>query len=292
MAVTPRGANKVKVYKRAHKQVVGTRKRIGDGARKKTSKAGRLVFLSAIRWGLLFKVSVVSTFIYMAGWQVNWSGISDRVQAAVNKPVANVMVKGEFKYLEQNDIQALVVEHIHGNFADIDLGSLRQSLQTNPWVKSASVQRVWPDGLEIVVTEQKPIARWGKDGMINNEGDYLLVGDNSPLASLPVLYGPETHKQQITRTYLDMTEMLTSYDLSLVGIHVDATLSWRVTLNNEMEIVFGQYDVLTKLRNFTLVYDQKLRTVSEQVVRVDMRYDNGMAVAWSDKTQTELQASR
>lgn len=291
MAVTQRGANKVKVYKRMHKQAVGTPKRVPKGTRKKKVPSGRKN-LFAVQWGLFLKACVVGVLIYAVGWQVDWKGISDRVQAAVNKPVANVMVKGEFKYLEKNDIQALVVEHIEGNFADINLDSLRQSLQINPWVKSASVQRVWPDGLEIVVVEQKPIARWGREGMINNEGAYLSVGDNSQLASLPVLYGPEAHKQQITRTYLDMTEMLTSYNLSLVGIHVDATLSWRVVLNNQIELVFGQYDILTKLRNFTLVYDQKLRTVSEQVVRVDMRYDSGMAVAWGDETQTELQASR
>jgi len=289
-----RGAKKIEKYQRAHTRSSGRTRSSSAVSRKGASKkkSGNTSLWARIRWGLLLKLATITAAIYIAVWQVNWQSLQARVDAAVNKPVSSIAVEGEFRFLSQKEIRDLVLKHIDGNFADINLVSLQDSLKANPWVKTANVKRVWPDGLQITVFEQKPIARWGDSGVINNEGLYLSTGDNSQLAHLPLLYGPDNQKKQITRTYLDMTEMLASRKLTLAGVHVDDTLSWRVVLDNGMELVFGQYQVLTKLRNFILVFDQKLRAVSDQVVTVDMRYDSGMAVSWRAQAQEDLQVSR
>ncbi|WP_185235849.1 cell division protein FtsQ/DivIB [Teredinibacter franksiae] len=246
----------------------------------------------SIPWALLLKGVCFSTLLAFGIWKIDWLAISNKVQQQVNKPVANVSVKGEFTHLSQSDLQALVTAHIQGNFMQVDIEDLRANLHTNPWVQAVRVQRVWPDGLSIDVREQKPIARWNSTAFISNEGEVITIGDNSHLAYLPLLAGPVKQSSLITRTYLDMTEMLASRNIGLTGIDVDATHAWRIKLSNGIEIVFGQYDVLNKLRNFLLVFDQKLRGVSEKIVRVDMRYDSGMAVAWNKDTESDLQASR
>jgi|GEM_PF-852565 len=242
-------------------------------------------------WRLGKYVSLVSVTAVLI-WGVDWTSLGRRVEALANRPVANIAVKGEFNYLAKQHVQSLVMEHISGNFVNVDLAGLRANLQNHPWVKSASVQRVWPDGLSIDVVEEKPIARWGRGGFINNEGRIIEVGLSEALVDLPLFSGPEEQNQQITRTYLDMTEILASRNIGILGITVDETLSWKMLMDNNIEIAFGQYEVLAKLRNFILVYEQKLAGLSSTIARVDMRYESGMAVAWRDSNSVELQASR
>jgi Cell division septal protein len=160
------------------------------------------------------------------------------------------------------------------------LVDLQLRLQIEPWVKSASVQRSWPDGLLIEVNEEKPIARWADDAFISNEGAVIVIDENVSLSHLPRLAGPLNESLAITRTYLEMTELFASRKLVLTGVNVDETMAWSISLKNGIEIVFGQYDVLTKLRNFLLVYDTNLQPDIGRVKRVDMRYESGMAVAW------------
>jgi len=211
---------------------------------------------------------------------------------AVNKPVSNITVKGQFHFLEKNDIEQLVLSQIDGKFLEVDLQQLRLSLESEPWVKQAEVQRIWPDGLFIEIQEQTPVARWRDSGFINNLGDVVDISDNSRLANLPLFSGPEAQRLQVARTYLEVTEMLRRRGFELQGVNVDATLAWQITLKSGVELVFGQYDVMDKLRSFLVVYEEHLQALGKSIRRVDMRYEKGMAVAWRGGPEEELQASR
>ncbi|WP_075185862.1 cell division protein FtsQ/DivIB [Teredinibacter haidensis] len=284
----------VKKHNSKGERVYGSKRKRSDGRVKSKGavkkRKNMSVFFSAVRWGLWLKGMAVCGAFYLLAVYVDWWSLSNKAQALVNKPIANVVVKGEFTCLEKGTVQRMVVDHINGNFVGINLAELRSSLEKNAWVQSASVQRLWPDGLQIDVREQRPIARWGNSSFINHEGAVIGIGRNDQLVHLPQLSGPMEQSRQITRTYLDMTEMLSSHGMALVGIHVDPTLSWEVKLTSGVEIVFGQYEVLTKMRNFLLVYDTKLKADIQEVSRVDMRYESGMAVAWRDQVLASVKA--
>ncbi len=267
------------------------KKRIGKGASRKAQEKSPVVKMLAILGRYLSGVAMVSV-LFLGMMQVDWSMWGDKVQALVNKPVSNVLVKGEFNYLQKDSIKALVSKEISGNFVDIDLDGLQASLIREPWVQRVNVQRVWPDSLSIEVFEEVPIARWRNSGFINNEGEVVEIKDNLQLSHLPLFSGPNGRSEEITRTYLEISEMLKSRGFELKGINVDETLAWQVFLSNGTEVIFGQHDVLTKLRNFLLVYDEQLQTLRDSIARVDMRYSNGMAVLWRDSGARSLQVSR
>lgn len=251
------------------------RTRSGRGA---TRSGGAGVKFSIPGWFFraVFYVGVCAFIGIKAPWGEYWN----KVQHIANKPLANITIQGEFNYLSRDKIQKVVEEHMEGDFVDMDLKKIKASIERHPWVERVSLKRIWPDSMVIDVVEQKPIARWGKSGFINQYGEIIEIGENAMLAHLPVLYGAENNSREITSTYLGMAEALSGRGLMLSGIQVDSTLSWEIVLNKDFLVALGREDILERLRRFLDIYQHQMGEEKHKLKRVDMRYDSGMAVEW------------
>ena len=62
----------------------------------------------------------------------------------IDKPLTNVMIGGNFTYLETAELSELVDEEIDGGFLSVDLNRLSEVLREHPWVDEVSVRREWP----------------------------------------------------------------------------------------------------------------------------------------------------
>ena len=70
--------------------------------------------------------------------------------------VEHVTVKGN-RYLSQGEVLALL-DRMHGeNILEIDLEAHRRRLLTSGWVRGATLRRLLPSTIEVVVTERKPV---------------------------------------------------------------------------------------------------------------------------------------
>src|ERR1051325_9443404 len=58
------------------------------------------------------------------------------------------------------EIKAAARAHIRGNFFAVSPAEVRAGLEALPWVRRASVRRVWPDRLEVTLEEHVAFARW------------------------------------------------------------------------------------------------------------------------------------
>jgi cell division protein FtsQ len=79
-----------------------------------------------------------------------------------------------------------------------DLGAMRDRLLALPWVKDASIQRRWPDRLQIRIVERQPAALWQHKGrlrLIDAEGVVLPAPDLAIFAALPLLVGEGARTQ-------------------------------------------------------------------------------------------------
>jgi cell division protein FtsQ len=56
-------------------------------------------------------------------------------------------------------------------FLSVDLDNLRAALESIPWVDRARVERSWPNGVRVFITEHVAVARWGEDGLMNTRGE-------------------------------------------------------------------------------------------------------------------------
>lgn len=236
----------------------------------------------------LIRMFLLVSLLTVSGWvasTVDWHAGYDRVRQVVSRPIHNVDVQGEFRFLDVQAIHAQIEQQREDGFVRVNLRQIKKQIEKVAWVESVSISRVWPDGIAIKIKEQKPIARWGDTGFINQYGDIVNALQVDELSHLPVLFGAEKQSGEITRTYLEVAELLAAKGVNLRGLYVDEKRSWTLHLNNDIEIILGREDVIQKLRNFVYVYEKKLQQHASEIARIDLRYRSGLAVRWKAKEE-------
>ena len=201
----------------------------------------------------------------------------------LDKPITKVSIEGEFKYLDHQELAELVNSQIQGGFITIDLKAMSHVLHQHPWVADVSVQRQWPTFLKINVIEEVPIARWGDDAFLNQLGDKLIIEDNSHLANLPLMTAEFGSSSDVMKQYQRLTDLLLPTGLQLSKLKLDRLGAWQLETSNGIQIVLGRNKVGDKIRRLVVVWESELSNQSAKIKTIDLRYPNGLAVAWKDR---------
>ncbi len=230
------------------------------------------------RPGLIRRVMLFGTVLTLciAGLlklQPQWQQLMDR-------PVASVIVEGEFKFVSRETIVNHVEPQLQQGFLQLSLQALKLQLQKMPWVDSVAVGRRWPDQLVINVSEHRAIARWGDQAILNQRGEVVTIGSHESVMSLPLLSGDLSQSELILQRYQDLSKLLRKRHLEIAELHRDASRAWRLRLLPDMQIEIGRGQVMEKMQRFVQVYDRVLASKQTQIEGVDIRYKNGLAVRW------------
>ena len=238
---------------------------------------------NADRWsrrlvGLVLIVGALGLALYF---------VAEPVAELVDRPLASVMVEGDFHYISKERAMALISAEINEDFLQLDLMRMKTALENEPWVEHAALARRWPDALEVRITEEQPIARWGTDGFLNQRGELVQVDNIDALAALPLLQGSAADASKIMQQYQDLSQLLRSRGLDVIELKCDSKKSWRLMLKGDVEVAIGRDQVMEKMRRFMTVYDQHLSEVWQDVTAIDVRYTNGVAVQWSPDSEAK-----
>ena len=134
----------------------------------------------------------------------------------------------------------------------------------------------------VEVIEEVPIARWGEQGFLNRLGDELNITDNSTLESLPVLRADYGTSEEMMQHYQLLAELLLPTGLKLIEMQRDHMGAWRVETDEGIELVLGRDKIGEKIKRLALVWQSGLNKQLKQIKTIDLRYPNGLAVAWKD----------
>jgi cell division protein FtsQ len=213
--------------------------------------------------------------------------VAEPVAELIDRPLASVMVEGDFRYISKERAMELISAEINEDFLQLDLMRMKTALESEPWVEHAALARRWPDALEVRITEQQPIARWGTEGFLNQRGELVRVGNIDALEDLPLLQGNAADAGKIMQQYQDLSQLLRSRGLEVIELKCDNKKSWRLMLKGDVEVAIGRDQVMEKMRRFITVYDQHLSEVWQDVTAIDVRYTNGVAVQWSADSEAK-----
>jgi len=178
---------------------------------------------------------------------------------------------------------------VSGGFFTIDLRRVEAAVEALPWVYDVSLRRQWPDTLELRVTEQVAIARWGDEALLNQYGELFSPPVESFPGGLAVLHGPVGQQRELIARFIKVSELLKGAGLRPRALVEDERRAWRLTLDSGVEMLLGREEMLARLERFVTVYPQTLARKAEALARVDLRYTNGFAVAWRAETQPAAQ---
>ncbi len=197
-------------------------------------------------------------------------------------PIEQVRIDGEVVHADRARLKEVVSAHARAGFFGMDLDALRADLRALPWVRDASLRRVWPHTLDAVVHEHDAAARWNEDQLLSRRG-AVFAPDGIEVEGVPVLSGPEGHGPAMLQRLQRFTEMLAPLGLEIAALHQDARRGWRVELANGVALELGQTEHLqARLQRFAAVWPRALTDKAATIAAVDMRYPNGFAVDWRD----------
>jgi cell division protein FtsQ len=208
----------------------------------------------------------------------------------IDKPLTNVMIGGDFSYLQPAELSQLLAEEVDGGFLSVDLAHLSQVLREHPWVRDVTIGREWPSMLKVEVTEEVPIARWGKKGFLNRLGEELIIENNSHLGALPVLRADTASSREMMENYQLMAELLVPTGLKIAELRRDSLGVWYVDTAPGLRMVIGRDQISDKIRRFNLVWAAGLNKYVKNIAAVDLRYPNGLAVAWRETALASQQS--
>lgn len=202
-------------------------------------------------------------------------------------PVSTVGVDGEMRFIKRERLEQVVAEAVNGSFFSVDLKRMCQRIERMPWVKRASVRRVWPDTLRVQVTERSPLAYWGEDALVSQLGEVFKPETLPHLEGLVKLVGEPQHAKTITREYQRMDSLLETAGLKLTHVWVDARQAWSIKTDSGLMLQLGRRDVMQRLTRFVRLYPELMAQQEQQLKEVDLRYTNGFSVQWqSDEAET------
>jgi len=159
-----------------------------------------------------------------------------------------------------------------------------------PWIAHAEVRRVWPDQIDVRLEEQLPIARWGDEALLNNQGQAFAPQELANYQHLPQLSGPRRAQSKVMQQYQMLSQMLRPLGFTVAGLELRERGSWFLSATEnasgqKLEMLLGRDHVVEKMRRFAAIYERELKEQSAHIARIDLRYANGLAVAWRESME-------
>ena len=214
---------------------------------------------------------------------------AQRLLPYADRPITKINVQGDLSYISQQAVQQRIAPYVAASFFTIDLAAMRSELEKMPWIAHAEVRRVWPDQVVIRLEEQLPVARWGDEALLNNQGEAFTPRELANYEHLPQLFGPQRAQQQVMQQYQVLSQMLRPMGFSIARLELRERGSWFLTTGAGsagpgIELLLGRDHLVEKMRRFIAIYDKTLKEQITNNARIDLRYSNGLAVGWREQT--------
>ncbi len=200
-------------------------------------------------------------------------------------PIRFVRVQGSLQHLRLREVEQ-ALRPLSQGYWSVDLDRVADAVRRIPWVEAVVVRRVWPDVLELVVREQEPVLRWGRDALLNRRGEAFKPETLQGYRHLPGLTGPANYRRRLFRAYHSMNEALRPLEMRILELEVDSRRSWRMKLDGGMEIQLGRVSPEAVFARLVRAMTRLGKDECRRIERLDGRYEHGFAVRWQRQGAT------
>ncbi|WP_119155456.1 cell division protein FtsQ/DivIB [Caldimonas tepidiphila] len=229
---------------------------------------------------LLYAVAALACAALLLAWLVRLPMFSLR----------SITVEGEVSRNSVTTIRANALPRLVGNFFTLDLQDARVAFEAVPWVRRATVQRVWPDGLEVRLEEHEPVAQWGEDRLVNAQGEVFTVnlGDVED-EDLPMLSGPTGSAPRVLEAARRINAALDPIGREVKMLGLTDRGSWHLELDDGAVIELGRGSsdaVVARIERFAKTIQGVTSRYQSPLIYADLRHNSGYAVRLKGVTTT------
>ena len=240
-----------------------------------TGAVAALVFLSgAAVYGIVKGEHVPAIF----------SAIKDTADAGANAMgmrIATVSLSGQ-RQVSREEIFAAAGVTDHSSLLFLDVADARAKLEAIPWIAEATVRKLYPDRLQITVTEREPFALWqqqGKVKVIAADGTVLSEKVEPRLSSLSFVVGNGAAAR--ARDFLAVLDKYPSIRDSVRASIYVAERRWNLKLKNGVDVRLPETNLEGALATLARL-DREKNLLSRDITAVDLRLADRLTVRLSD----------
>ena len=212
------------------------------------------------------------------------TAIKDGADAAANAAgmrIATVSLSGQ-RQVSREEIFAAAGVTDHSSLLFLDVADARTRLEAIPWIAEATVRKLYPDRLQITVTEREPFALWqmnGKVQVIAADGTVLSAKVEPRLALLPFVVGNGAAGK--ARDFLAVLDRYPAIRDQVRASILVANRRWNLRLKNGIDVRLPDTDVERALETLARLHAEK-NLLNRDITAVDLRLPDRLTVRLSD----------
>lgn len=207
-------------------------------------------------------------------------------------PIRTVSIAGEFRHLSPQVLKAGVTDVVRGGFFNVNVETIQKTLLENPWVNKVTVQRVWPDGLKVQVTERVAVARWKDQGLLSRDSVFFAPAAETYPSNLPVFSGPDKSYKIMLARYNLISELLKKMNLKVVALNLNERGAFDFMLSNGITVTVGRNRIDKRIEIFAQYVWPALQDNFWKISGIDMRYTNGFVVSWKENSENIVETGK
>ena len=232
-----------------------------------------------------------------AGWASQVARLSDRIAEFKGTAIAasahfgltlqEVLVVGR-RETDRGELLAAVGLKRGDTILTFDVDEARSRIEGLPWVKSAQVERAFPDAIRITIVEREPLALWQNEGrlqLIDIEGRPIRSGDLRRYRDLPILVGPDAPEH--APALLAMTASQPELARRVTAAVRVGGRRWNLRFDERLEVRLPEHQPATAFAHLAAL-QREHALLERDIVAVDLRFTDRLVVQLAPGAEDRL----
>lgn len=210
-----------------------------------------------------------------------FSDARNAIANSVGFRITAVAINGR-KQLTQDEVLAIGGVTGRSSLLFLDALAVRDRLKANPWISDATVQKFFPNQLQIDIVERKAFALWQQDGklsVIADDGAVLEPYVSRRFLTLPLVVGKGAEGR--ARDFLALLDRYPQVKAVTRAAVFVGERRWNLRTKDGLDIRLPEHDVGNALASLSTL-DQEDHLFSRDIVAIDMRLADRLVVQLSD----------
>lgn len=245
------------------------------------SRLERFMVRGGMVCGVALVLGITTTWGIQTGWLTRLgAGIGTSLLMATTHAglaLDQVQVTGRNETSQAEILTAIGVQR-GAPLLGVDIQAIRQRLIGLPWVASATVERRFPNGLAVEITEAQPLALWQRQQqlyLVSRDGKIIETSNLQKYAKLLIIVGDEAplhadHLIDMLATEPDLQKQVTA------AVWVGKR-RWNLRVNNMVDVKLPEEDADSAWHRFAAINRQN-QLLDKDITIVDMRLPDAVVV--------------
>lgn len=206
----------------------------------------------------------------------------------LDRPVERVSIRGDLEYASADYLRSKLAPLVRGQtWLSADIGELREQARDIGWLSEVRIRREWPYALVFELVEQVPVARWNDDRLLNPAGDPFAFAPLAAPEGLVNLAGPAGSGPEVLAYHDALGARLAEHGLGLRQLRLEDRGAWRLQTDDGIWVMLGRSNREARLARFLAAWDRELDGLASHIRYIDLRYPNGVSVAWHGESEPD-----